>query len=62
MTNYEHIKQMSAEEIALFLLEVNRAYDVPCMWGMSDCKHPHINNKCAICFKEWLESEVDDNS
>lgn len=61
MTNFEHIKQMSVEELALLFMKVNCAYDIPCMLGISDCKYPHINNNCAICFKEWLESEVNDN-
>ena len=61
MTNYERIKQMSVEEMALLLMKVNCAYDIPCMLGTSGCKYPHINNNCSICFKEWLESEIDDN-
>ena len=61
VTNYERIKQMSIEEMALLLMKVNCAYDIPCMWGISDCKYPRINNNCSICFKEWLESEVEDN-
>ena len=61
MTNYERIKQMNVEEMALLLMKVNCAYDIPCMWGISDCKYPRINNNCSICFKEWLESEVDNN-
>ena len=61
MTNYERIKQMSVEKMALLLMKVNCAYDIPCMWGISDCKYPRINNNCSICFKEWLESEVKDN-
>ena len=61
VTNYESIKQMSVEEMALLLMKVNCAYDMPCMLGISDCKYPHIDNNCSICFKEWLESEVEDN-
>ena len=58
MTNFERIKQMSVEEMALLLMKVNCAYDIPCMLGISDCKYPHINKNCSICFKEWLESEI----
>ena len=61
MTNYERIKQMNVEKMALLLMKVNCAYDIPCMRGISDCKYPRINNNCSICFKEWLESEVDEN-
>ena len=61
MTNFERIKQMSVEEMALLLMKVNCSYDIPCMLEISDCKYPHIDNNCSICFKEWLESEVEDN-
>ena len=61
MTNYERIKQMSVEEMALLLMKVNCAYDIPCMLETSGCEYPHINNNCSICFKEWLESEIDEN-
>ena len=61
MTNFERIKQMNIEELSLFLMKVNCAYDVACMWGISDCKHPKIDNNCSLCFKEWLESETDED-
>ena len=61
MTNYERIKRMSIEEMALLFMKVSYAYQVPCMWGVSDCKYPLIKNHCSICFKEWLENEADDN-
>ena len=48
MTNYERIKQMNVEEMALLLMKVNCAYDIPCMWGISDCKYPRINNNCKL--------------
>ena len=35
MTNYERIKQMTVEEMAVLLMKVNCAYDIPCMLGMS---------------------------
>lgn len=61
MTNFEHIKQMSVEELSLFLMRVNSSYSEDCMVGIADCKYPNIDNNCSLCFKEWLESEVDDN-
>ena len=53
------LRKFIGEEMALLLMKVNCAYDIPCMLGTSGCKYPHIDNNCSICFKEWLESEVD---
>ena len=53
MTNYEHIKQMSVEEMASYL----------CIGGLS-CPPNALycrDNKCPECFKKWLESEIEDN-
>lgn len=57
MTNFERIKNMTSDELAMFLMKVNCAYAEDCM--IFDCKYPNINNNCAICFKEWLENEYD---
>ena len=54
MTNYERIKQMSVEEMASYF----------CIGGLPICPlhTPHCkDDKCSECFKQWLESEVDDN-
>lgn len=59
MTNYERIKNMSVEEIALFLMKVNGFYS-DCMVGIDDCKYPEIGNNCTLCLKQWLESEVEE--
>ena len=59
-TNFDRIKAMSVEEMAEFLMNVNNAYAMDCMCGMSECKHPDIDDNCAICFKEYLESEVEE--
>ena len=49
---------MSVEEMAKFLQDVNLVYS-DCMVGLEECKqYPNVYN-CAICFKEWLESEVE---
>ena len=59
ITNYDRIKAMSVEEMALFLLE-NRPYcalangEVDCIYGWHGCQ-------CEEHAKEWLESEVDEN-
>ena len=59
MTNFEKIIQMSTEELSVFLMKVNCAYDMECMYGIEDCKYPNINNNCSLCFRDWLESEVE---
>jgi hypothetical protein len=58
MTNFEKIKQMSICELAQFLVKVNCAYGVDCMYGMDICKYPNIDNNCSLCFIDWLLSEV----
>lgn len=60
MTNYEKIKQMSIEELSLLLMRINCAYDMPCMFDVEDCKYPNIDNNCSFCFKDWLETEVEE--
>ncbi len=57
MTNLERIKNMTSDELAIFLMKVNSAYSEECMVFDFKCKYPNINNNCAICFKEWLEKE-----
>ena len=57
-TYFKRVKNMSIEEMAMFLMKVNNAYAMDCMCGMSECKHPDIDANCAICFKEYLESEA----
>ena len=57
MTNYEKIKAMSVEEMAVF------------MTTASDCKNCAYNKKCKVdgtfnCHIgtiEWLESEAEEN-
>ena len=54
MTNYEHIKQMSVEEMASYF----------CIGGLPICplNAPYCRDvRCPECFKKWLESEVNDN-
>ena len=54
VTNYEKIKGMSVEELAEFLLKVNNYMDYGCKFGSSK------GRDCKDCFKEWLESECDE--
>lgn len=58
MKQIERIKNMSKHELAMFLMKVNCAYDMPCMFGVEECKHSNKENCCAICFEEYLDSEV----
>ena len=58
-TNFEKIKEMSIDEMAQFLTRVNCAYAEDCMVGASNCKHPEIG--CSVCFKEYLESKVNND-
>lgn len=59
MTNLERIKNMTSDELAMFLMKVNSAYSEDCMIIDSKCKYPNVNNNCVICFKEWLEKDGD---
>lgn len=61
ITNYDRIRNMSIEEMANFLAKVNNAYAMECMYGISDCKYPNINNNCSLCFKDYLESGVEED-
>ena len=52
VTNYERIKQMSVDEMASYF----------CIGGLPICPLNALHckdNKCPECFKEWLESKVD---
>ncbi len=54
MTNYEHIKNMSVEEMASLLASI---------WVDDDDLLKHINGvfvfDCESSIEEWLESEVE---
>lgn len=54
MTNYEKIKQMSVEEMALLLM-CPAEYDL----SFKDCEGEY-NKNCNGCVKEWLEQEVEE--
>lgn len=61
-TNFQKIKDMSVEEMAEFLVSTKTEY-VPCMVGDGICKwgdYPTHDKGCKDCFKEWLESEVEE--
>ena len=59
MTNFEYIKNMTSDELAMFLMKVNSVYSEECMILDSKCKYLNVNDNCTICFKEWLEEECD---
>lgn len=61
-TNADRIRSMTDEELAEFLLKVNKAYAEPCMTGQSDCvweDYPTRDKGCKDCFLEWLKSEME---
>jgi hypothetical protein len=60
ITNYDRIQNMSIEELADFLMEVNQAYGMDCMLGVSECKYPNVGNNCSLCFKDYLKTEVEE--
>lgn len=54
-TNADRIREMTNEELAEFVLEVN-------LKSKELCKDPDCflrHKDCKDCFKEWLESECD---
>lgn len=52
MTNYERIKQMNVNEMAIYIDCPYGAYSDNCI----------LNKTCTCfhCIKEWLESETED--
>ena len=54
MTNYEKIKNMSVEEMVDFMVLVNAS-------GCDCCKGICAGMSCNDGFKNWLESEADEN-
>lgn len=65
MNNYERIKEMSLEEMAIYFAdnfhcnlcsEYKRLTDNPLL------KDEKCDGKCDLYCKEWLESEVEDNA
>lgn len=61
MTNFEKIKTMSIDEMVEFLEAVG---DSPCTTICNNFDKCRLNNSieriCKNHFKEWLESEVDE--
>lgn len=54
MTNYEMIKNMSLEEIAVSLM---CPADIDCTFNKKDrCKR----TSCVKCTEEWLKAEVEE--
>lgn len=61
MKQIDRIKAMNSEELGLFLMKVNLAYDMECMFGMAECKYANEpENACAKCFRDYLESECEE--
>ena len=54
MTNYEKIKNMSIEEMAAFFIDAELCIEH--FGGSLNCDDMPC---CTICFRKWLESEVE---
>lgn len=61
MTNYEHIRNMSVEEMAFAMLR-DIEKDVVCEYCKPTLRKEtkHCNGKCTEGIKKWLESEVEE--
>lgn len=62
-TNFGRIKEMTIDELAAFLLIVNKSCNVNCTIFGGNCKwedYPTHDKGCKDCFKEWLEMEVEE--
>lgn len=57
MTNFEKIKQMSAEDMAEMLLDASEKHFTYC----NHCSSSNLRTDCVYAIKKWLESEVDTN-
>lgn len=57
MTNADRIKNMNNDELAGFLDEVFNKIDDEFSFTCNSC-YEKIN--CDICFKDWLDSEVEE--
>lgn len=53
MTNYKKIKNMSVEEMAEFMMDID--YIGECPLPKERCN----GRSCIECIKQWLESEVE---
>lgn len=58
MTNYENIKNMSAEEMAIFISDT--APCQVCAFENEKCDFKTLWGRCYEGIKKWLESECDD--
>lgn len=55
MTNFGRIKNMTVEQMALFLT------DIACIKSCSDCPSKQfVGITCDDCFERYLNSEADD--
>ena len=57
LTNYDRIRNMSVEELAVLLDVCDSCLTPYCRSKKAD----ECDNNCLVCAKQWLESEVDNN-
>ena len=55
-TNYDHIRNMSVDELARFINE--SGHDFPPFCDTKKVDNCECDYNCFKCAKEWLESEV----
>lgn len=61
MTNYERIKQMSIEEMAVMLAdEIPHGDCHDCNLECAICERDKFQDCCINAFYKWLESEVEE--
>lgn len=63
MNNYERIKRMSLEEMAIYFADdfhCNLCSEYKRLTDNPLTKDDNCDNQCAKHCKEWLENEVDD--
>ena len=56
MTNYDHIRNMSVEELAEFMNKCG--WDFPPYCDHEKAENCECDQNCLKCAKEWLEAEV----
>ena len=54
MTNFERIKEMSVEELADFLMDLNESQGC---CGFPSSMTKNCNHNCENCIPNWLNSE-----
>lgn len=57
MTNADHIRAMSDEELCYFLLRVTREHTCSMTKGKNDPRVLFCNGRCENCVEKWLQQQ-----